>query len=268
MVRALGAIKALENKFGAPENIITSGPAAMIGCLYSHYGLDKAVKIIEGNFNALESLFSFDFYETDRGIILRSETYRKLNDFYTLIKSGTSSKHLGIEDIKKIEKFLESTFDFLSGHMLKIPCYTSLFNYETAEEKVISITTIKELKAGLTIVPFMGPVKIDAQKYISIQNIQGIPSLVKDRRSDLHIVLDTLSENGTPPFMSSMYILIAADYMGTMALKRQKEKDFTVDINLWENPEYRKSVEFEKLIDEGYKTADQQLKKLFKKLTT
>ena len=47
-----------------------------------------------------------------------------------------------------------------------------------------------------------------------------------------------------------------------------KEKDFTVDINLWENPEYRKSVEFEKLIDEGYKTADQQLKKLFKKLTT
>src|SRR6056297_766028 len=268
MLRVLGAMKALENRFGAPEKIIACGPAVMLGCIYSHYGLNKAIKMMEDHFDALETLFSFDFYETDRGILLRSETYPKLNDFYTLIKSGTSSKHLGIEDIKKIEKFLESTFDFLSGHMLKIPCYTSLFNYETAEEKVISITTIKELKAGLTIVPFMGPVKIDTQKYISIQNIQGIPSLVKDRRSDLHIVLDTLSENGTPPFLSSMYILIAADYMGTMELKKQKESDFSVDINLWENPEYRKSVDFDNLIDEGFKTADQQLKKIFRKLIT
>ncbi len=268
MIRALGAIRALENRLGAPEKIIATGPATMMGCLYSHYGLDQSIKRMKNNFTALEQLFSFDFYETDRGIILRSEAYRKLNDFYTLIKSGTSSKHLGIEDMKKIEKFLEDTFDFLNGHMLKIPCYTSLFNYEKAEEKVFSITTIKELKAGISIVPFMGPVEIDGQKYISIQNIQGMPSPVNDRRSDLHIVLDTLSENGTPPFMSSMYILIAADYMGTMELKKQKEAEFSVDINLWENPEYRKSIDFEHLIDEGFKTADQQLKKIFRKLRT
>lgn len=266
MLRALGAIRALENKLGAPEKIIASGPATMIGCLYSQYGLDKTIKVMKDHFNALEALFSFDFYETDRGIILRSETYRKLNDFYTLIKSGTSGKHLGIEDLKKIEKFLDSTFDFLTGHMLKIPCYTSLFNYETVEEKVISITTIKELKAGISIVPFMGPVEIDGQKYISIQNIQGLPSPIKDRRCDLHILLDTLSENGTPPFMSSMYILIAADYMGTIELKKQREMDFSVDINLWENPEYRKGIDFENLINEGYKTANLQLKKLFRKL--
>lgn len=268
MIRALGAFKALENKLGAPEKIIASGPATMMGCLYAQYGLDKSIKILKANFSALEALFSFDFYEIDRGIIKRSETYRKLNDFYTLIKSGTSGKNLGIEDIKKIEKFLEGTFDFLTGHMLKIPCYTSLFNYEKAEEKVISITTIKELKAGISIIPFMGPVEIDGQKYISIQNIQGLPSPVKDRHSDLHIVLDTLTENGTPPFMSSMYILIAADYMGTMELKKQKEVEFSVDINLWENPEYRKSVDYDNLIHEGYKTADQQLKKIFKKLKT
>ncbi len=268
MIRALGAIKALENKLGAPEKIIASGPATMMGCLYSHYGLDQSTKVIKDNFDALEQLFSFDFYETDRGIILRSEAYRKLNDFYTLIKSGTSSKHLGIEDLKKIEKFLDDTFEFLNGHMLKIPCYTSLFNYEKAQEKLLSITTIKELKAGISIVPFMGPVEIDGQKYISMQNIQGMPSPVNDRRSDLHIVLDTLSENGTPPFMSSMYILIAADYMGTMELKKQKEAEFSVDINLWENPEYRKSIDFNHLINEGFKTADQQLKKIFRKLRT
>lgn len=266
MIRALGAIRALENKLGAPEKIIATGPATMLGCLYSHYGLDQSIKRMKKNFTALEQLFSFDFYETDRGIILRNEAYRKLNDFYTLIKSGTSGKHLGIEDLKKIEKFLEDTFDFLNGHMLKIPCYTSLFNYEKAEEKVISITTIKELKAGISLVPFMGPVEIDGQKYISIQNIQGMASPVKDRRSDLHIVLDTLSEKGTPPFMSSMYILLAADYMGTMELKKQKESEFSVDINLWENPEYRKSIDFDNLVDEGFKTADQQLKMIFRKL--
>jgi hypothetical protein len=91
-------------------------------------------------------------------------------------------------------------------------------------------------------------------------------SPVKDRRSDLHIVLDTLSEKGTPPFMSSMYILLAADYMGTMELKKQKESEFSVDINLWENPEYRKSIDFDNLVDEGFKTADQQLKMIFRKL--
>src|SRR6056297_259430 len=268
MIRSLGAIRALENRLGAPEKIIASGPATMLACLYSHYGLDESIKRMKDDFTTLEQLFSFDFYETDRGIILRSEAYRKLNDFYTLIKSGTSGKNLGIEDLKKIEKFLEDTFGFLAGHMLKIPCYTSLFDYEKAEEKVISVNTIKELKAAISIVPFMGPVEIDGQKYISMQNIQGMPSPVKDRRSDLHIILDTLSENGTPPFLSSMYILIAADYMGTMELKKQKEAEFSVDINLWENPEYRKSIDFDNLIDEGFKTADQQLKKIFRKLIT
>jgi len=277
MMRSLGALRALENTLGAPEKIVASGPSAMLACVYAHCGLDKAIDFFQRLFSEMASLFSFDFYEGnenqnmigfsngDRAITL-SDTYRKLGDFYTLIKSGTSGKHLGIDDIKKIDKFLENSFEFLSGHMLRIPCYTSLFNYETAQEKVISITTIEELKAGISIVPFMGPVEIDHCKYISIQNIQGLPSPIKDRRSDLHIVLDTLSENGTPPFLSSMYILIAADYMGTIELKKQIEKNFSMDINLWENPEYRKNIEFSHLIDEGYKTAGNHLKKLFRKL--
>jgi len=279
MMRSLGALRALENTLGAPEKIVASGPAAMLGCVYAHCGLDKTIDFFQKRFNELVSLFSFDFYEgtenlnaigfnrADIGITL-SDTYRKLTDFYTLIKSGTSGRYLGIDDIKKIDKYLETTFGFLSGHMLKIPCYTSLFNYETAQEKVVSITTIEELKAGISIVPFMGPVEIDSFKYISIQNIQGLPSPIKDRRSDLHIVLDTLSENGTPPFLSSMYILIAADYMGTIELKKQIEKEFSMDINLWDNPEYRKNIDYSHLIEEGYKTAGTHLKKLFKKLRT
>lgn len=267
MLRILGAIEALECSFGAPEFVVASGISCMVGTAYCQYGIDKTKKMFEELISSIESLFSFDFYETNRGIMSQNETYRKLNDFYTLIKSGTSLKQLGIEDIKKIDKFLLNNFSFLTNQLLKIPCYTSVFDFHRAQEKIIPITNTNILKAGISVVPFMGPVEIDGAGYISTQNIQAVSSPFEERKSDISIFLDTLSENGKPPFMSSMYILIAADYMGTIELKRQVEMKFSAIINLWENPEYPENVELSTLFDEGFKTTDRHVKNLLKRIT-
>jgi hypothetical protein len=63
-----------------------------------------------------------------------------------------------------------------------------------------------------------------------------------------------------------MYILIAADYMGTIELKKRIEKNFSCDVNLWENPEHLKTADFDKLIEEGYQTTEKHIKKVSKKL--
>jgi hypothetical protein len=282
MLRILGGIKALEETIGLPNKIVATGTAALPAAMYANFGLEKTLDFFKTNFKLMESLFSFDFFETNRGIMSRVESYRKINDFYTLVKSGSSIKNfndlyalirsdnaspdLGIEELSKINRFFSNSFSFLNGHTLPTPCYTSLFNVETAEEKITSITTQKELLAATAIIPFMGPVTIDGKKYISMQNIQGVSSPIKDRSMDIHLLLDTLSENGTPPFMSAMYILIAADYMGTIELKKRIEKNFSCDVNLWENPEHLKTADFDKLIEEGYQTTEKHIKKVSKKL--
>jgi len=267
MLRILGAIEALECYFGAPEFVVACGTSCMIGAAYCHYGIEKTKKIFEKLISDVESIFSFDFYETNRGIMSQSDTYRKLNDFYTLIKSGTSLKQLGIEDIKKIDRFLQQNFSFLNSKLLKITCYTSLFDFQKAKEKIMPLTNTNILKAGISIVPFMGPVEIEGANYISTQNIQGVSSPFRGRKADISVFLDTLSEKGTPPFMSSMYILIAADYMGSVELKRQMEMKFSTGINLWDNPEYPDDIEFSALFDEGFKSADKHLKNLLRRIT-
>ncbi len=282
MLRIVGALRSIEDKIGVPEKIVATGTASLIAVMYAQYGLEKTTDFFKTNFRTMENLFSFDFYETNRGIMSRNESYRRLTDFYTLVKSGSSiknfndlyaflrsdqsSQHLGIEEFARIRKFITNAFPFMKGYMLPIPCYTSLFNIETAEERLISVTTHKELLAAISITPFMGPMTIDDKSYISMQNIQGASSLVKDRKMDLHIFVDTLSENGTPPVMSAMYILIAADYMGTLELKKRLKKDFTCDINLWENPEHLKTASFDRLVDEGFQTTEKHFRKLFKKM--
>ena len=234
---------------------------------YAFHGIEKTKAFFREQFNTIINLFSLDFYEMHKGIMRRNSTYRVLSDFYTLVRSATSSKNLAIEDPKKIEKFLSPNYDFLKGTTLPIPCYTSLYKLETAEEKVLPVTHTRELMGSLALVPFLGPVKIDKELFISNQNIQGTATPVKDRKSEFDILLDTLSEKGRPPFMSSMYVLIAADYMGTVELKRKAEDDFTPDVNLWANPEHKEDAEFEKLYREGYKSTERKMRKLLRSHT-
>ncbi|HOO33053.1 MAG TPA: hypothetical protein PLO84_14325 [Thermotogota bacterium] len=281
-LRIIGALKSLEENVGIPEKIVATGISSMIAVMYAKLGLNETTEFFKMNFKLIENLFSFDFFETNRGIMARNESYRKISDFYTLVKSGSSiknfndlyaflhsdqtSEYLGIEEFARIRKFILTFFPFMNGYTLPIPCYTSLFNVETAEENIISITSHRELMAAISIIPFMGPIEIDHQSFISMQNIQGVSSPVNNRETGIHIFLDTLSENGTPPFMSAMYILIAADYMGTLELKKRIEKEFTCDINLWENPEHLKTTSFGRLIDEGFQTTEKHFKRLFKRM--
>ena len=260
-MRSLGAIAALEELYGLPEYFVTTGTGTMISAYCSYLGTNAAQVFFEQNFNFLKRNLAMDmlgFLTAPSNARIRN--YNLLNDFYTLFKVSTNKKNLGISEAQRLLYFIEDKFSFITSRKPIVKSYLSSFELENAQERLFQTTSSKLVKTSLAVVPFLPPVEINEKKYISTQSVQGVPSrTVADGCH--HVLLDTVGKRGYFNSMTSFQVMISANEMMMLELKRRAMKNFDFVVDLREHFSESEG-NFLSLYREGYNRTKKTVKKI------
>ncbi len=258
---------ALEEHFGSPECVVTTGVGTLI-CAYSCYmGIRAAQVFFDNNFGFLRRNINMDMLSfLTSPVNSINKNYNTLNDFYTLFKAYMNKKSLGISENQRLMYFIDDKFSFLSTKKAVVKSYFSSYELSTAAEKLFPAISPKHVKASLAIVPFSSPVEIGEESYISTQCVQGVASRIAAGDDTKHICLDTVGKRGTFMSLTSFQVMVSANEMMMLELKRRELDKFDLTIDLREHFKEDEGS-FSGLYREGYQRAGEYLKKLDFKTT-